>query len=156
MTPGTDRPVVAVLSAADVPPPDLDSLRDRIEVRATTAQRLPQDLQGAQVLLLWDFLSGALQAAWPSADDLRWVHVAAAGVDRLLFPQLAASKVVVTNAHGVFDGAIAEFVLAAILADAKDLHRSYADQLTHTWDHRETRSLRRRKALVVGTGAIGR
>ena len=38
-------------------------------------------------------ISGALAAAWHAADSLRWIHVAAAGVDKLLFDELRASDV---------------------------------------------------------------
>jgi hypothetical protein len=45
--------------------------------------------------------------------------------------------VVVTNARGVLDRPIAEFVLGSILAFAKDPHRSH-DLPTHRIEHRET------------------
>ncbi len=82
--------------------------------------------------------------------------MAAAGVDTLLFPGLVTSDVVVTNAKGVFDRPIAEFVLACVLAHAKDLRTSWDLQRDRVWRHRETRSLLGSRALVVGTGSIGR
>jgi phosphoglycerate dehydrogenase-like enzyme len=108
------------------------------------------------VLLLWDFFSDALAEAWDAARGLRWVHVAAAGVDAMLFPALRSSGVRLTNAHGVFDRPIAEFVLAAVLAHDKQLHRSKALQREHRWVHRELRRTQGSTALVVGTGGIGR
>jgi phosphoglycerate dehydrogenase-like enzyme len=151
------RPVVAVLCRhVDDPQPDLSGLEGRVEVRVTDADGLRESLQGAQVLLLWDFFSEAVRDAWAGADSLRWIHVAAAGVDKLLFDELVDSDVVVTNARGVFDRPIAEFVLAAVLAHAKQLHLSHDLQAERTWRHRETLTLRGQRALVVGTGAIGR
>lgn len=152
-----DRPALVVLTSAAEPAPDLPAaLLERLELRVTDAAGLTEALEGAELLLLWDFFSAALSDAWKNADALRWVHVAAAGVDTLLFPGLVTSDVVVTNAKGVFDRPIAEFVLACVLAHAKDLRTSWDLQRDRVWRHRETRSLLGSRALVVGTGSIGR
>lgn len=149
--------MVAVLCAqTDDAPPFLDELADRVEFRLTDAAGLAEALPGADALFLWDFFSGALRDAWGSADRLRWIHVAAAGVDTLLFDDLRAADVVVTNAHGTFDRPIAEYVLGAVLAHAKLVHESHDLQLQRTWKHRESRSVRGARAMVVGTGGIGR
>lgn len=42
-------------------------------------------------------------------------------MDRLLCPELVASDTVVTNARGVFEEPIAEYVAGLVLAMAKDL-----------------------------------
>lgn len=151
------RPTVAVLCAETVDaPPFLDELADRVDFRLTDDAGLARALDGADGLFLWDFFSGALRDAWAAADRLRWIHVAAAGVDTLLFEELRASDVVVTNAHGTFDRPIAEYVLGAVLAHAKLVHESHDLQLQRTWQHRESRSVRGSRAMVVGTGGIGR
>lgn len=151
------RPVVAVLCPTDRSrPPHLESVEARAELRYTDGAGLEDALRGAHALFLWDFFSGAVEQAWPGADTLEWIHVAAAGVDTLLFDQLVASDVTVTNARGVFDRPIAEFVLGSILAFAKDAHRSHDLQQERRWQHRETRTVAGSTALVVGTGAIGR
>jgi phosphoglycerate dehydrogenase-like enzyme len=64
--------------------------------------------------------------------------------------------VVVTNARGVFDRPLAEYVLGAVIAYAKDSRTSFELQQRHQWQHRETRSIKGATALVVGTGGIGR
>jgi phosphoglycerate dehydrogenase-like enzyme len=110
----------------------------------------------ARVLLLWDFFSTAVRDVWPLCRELEWIHVAAAGVDKLMFAELTASPVVVTNARGTFDRPMAEFALASVLAHAKLLHESHDLQLRREWRHRETRPVAGATALVVGTGAIGR
>jgi phosphoglycerate dehydrogenase-like enzyme len=74
----------------------------------------------------------------------------------LLFDALRDSDVVVTNAHGVFDRPIAEYVLGAVIAHAKDSRTSFDLQRRREWRHRETRSVLGAQVLVVGTGAIGR
>lgn len=151
------RPKVVVLTAAGTPPPyNATMLEEHADVVHTDAEYLSGALPGAQVLLVWDFFSTALRDAWPRADALEWVHVAAAGVDSLLFDELRASDVVVTNAHGAFDGPIAEFVLASVLAHDKQLHPSKELQHRAVWQHRELQRTAGRHALVVGTGGIGR
>ncbi|MFB9732906.1 D-2-hydroxyacid dehydrogenase [Ornithinimicrobium kibberense] len=150
-------PVLVVLCASqDDAPPQLAALADRVDLRIATEADLGEALRGARALFLWDFFSSAVRDVWPRCGDLEWIHVAAAGVDTLLFDELRASEVVVTNARGVFDRPIAEYVLAAVLAHAKRLHESAELQRRHEWRHRETRPLRGARAVVVGTGGIGR
>jgi phosphoglycerate dehydrogenase-like enzyme len=134
----------------------MEPVEERADVRYVEADELAEAVADANALFLWDFFSGALKDAWPHARRLEWIHVAAAGVDTLLFEELKRSPVVVTNARGVFDRPIAEFVLASILAYAKDLHRSHDLQLAKTWKHRETLEIAGSTVLVIGTGAIGR
>lgn len=137
-------------------PGQLSALADDLELDVVHADGVGEALRGAQVLFLWDFFSPAVANAWGEADVLEWIHVAAAGVDTLLFPALQHSQVMVTNAQGVFDRPIAEFVLASVLAHGKRLHESMRLQRQHRWQHRETASLLGQRVLVVGTGGIGR
>jgi phosphoglycerate dehydrogenase-like enzyme len=71
-------------------------------------------------------------------------------------PELAASDTVVTNARGIFDQPIAEYVAALVLAMAKDLPRTLELQRERTWRHRESQKVAGSRAVVVGTGPIGR
>jgi phosphoglycerate dehydrogenase-like enzyme len=149
------EPRVLVLDAE--PLPRLDRLEGRARVlhcdEKTLATRLPE----ADVLLVWDFLSDAVREAWPGAGPRpAWVHTASAGVDRLLFPELMDSPAVVTNARGVFDRPIAEYVAGLVLAFAKDFLGSWELQRQRRWVHRETAKVHGSRALVVGSGPIGR
>lgn len=137
-------------------PYNLEAIEARADVVIAPAADLPRAIRGADVLFLWDFFSSALRDAWPQVDALKWVHVAAAGVDAMLFDGLRDSEVELTNAHGTFDTPIAEFVLASILAQDKQLHRSKALQREATWKHRELTPTAGSRVLVVGTGGIGR
>lgn len=151
------RPKVVILTTEGVTPPhNLESIRQQADVVMTDAAGLAKALPGAEILFLWDFFSTALRDAWPHGESLRWVHVAAAGVDSLLFDELRDSDVLVTNAHGAFDASIAEFVLASILAQDKQLHVSRGLQRQKVWKHREVQRTAGQNVLVVGTGGIGR
>lgn len=151
----TRRPVIAVLEGVR-PVRGLERVAESAEIRIAQAADLASALDGADVLYLWDYFSGALPAAWHAAGSLRWLHVAAAGVDKLLFPELVASDVVVTNAHGIFDQPMAEYVLGAMLYAAKGFGPLRDQQRAAEWTWREGRNVAGTRALVVGTGSIGR
>ncbi len=153
--PGT---TVLVLDAGPpAPPPRLGALTGRARVLHTDAAALAARLPLADVLLVWDFASDAVRRAWPGEGRRpRWVHTASAGVDHLLCPELTACDTVVTNARGVFDQPIAEYVAALVLALAKDLPRTLESQRERSWRHRETRRVAGTRACVVGSGPIGR
>ncbi|WP_327717297.1 D-2-hydroxyacid dehydrogenase [Streptomyces sp. NBC_00490] len=148
-------PTLLVLDAD--PLPRLGSLTGRARVEHTDASALAERLPYADVLLVWDFTSHAVRAAWPGEGPRpRWVHTASAGVDHLMCPELAASDTVVTNARGVFDQPIAEYVAALVLAMAKDLPRTLDFQREGVWRHRESRRVAGTRAVIVGSGPIGR
>lgn len=148
-------PTLLVLGAD--PPPRLGRLTGRARVLHTDDAGLAALLPEADVLLVWDFRSRAVPDAWPGEGPRpAWVHTASAGVDHLLCPELAASDTVVTNARGVFDQPMAEYVAALVLAAAKDLPRTVALQRDRVWRHRETRRVAGTRACVVGSGPIGR
>ncbi|MFE9252923.1 D-2-hydroxyacid dehydrogenase [Streptomyces sp. NPDC007088] len=156
--PRPSRPRVLVLDGPPgTPRPRLGALLGRAEVAYTDEAGLAAELPRADVLLVWDFLSDAVRDAWPGGGRRPlWTHTASAGVDRLLCPELAASDTVVTNARGVFDQPIAEYVAALVLALAKDLPGTLEAQRRREWRHRESRSVAGTRACVVGTGPIGR
>ncbi|MGA5038421.1 D-2-hydroxyacid dehydrogenase [Streptomyces capoamus] len=148
-------PTVLVLDAD--PPPRLGRLTGRARIVHTDAAHLAERLPAADVLLVWDFTSHAVRGAWPGGGPRpRWVHAASAGVDHLMCPELAASDTVVTNARGIFDQPVAEYVAALVLAVAKDLPRTLEHQRERTWRHRETRRVAGTRACVVGSGPVGR
>lgn len=150
-------PLVVLGGDPDDPPPGLDVLGDQAELRfAGTTEELARALPGARVAFVWNFRSDLLREGWTVADRLEWVHVGGAGVDRVLFPELVESEVVLTNARGIFDDPIAEYVLGLILLFAKDLATTLAHQREHRWAHRETERLEGRTVLVAGAGGIGR
>jgi phosphoglycerate dehydrogenase-like enzyme len=150
------RPVVVVLYGRNRPA-GLEPVAVAAEIRyAVSLDELRAALDGAQALFVADFRSGMLRDAWAHARDLRWIHHGGAGVDPLLFPELVASDVVLTNSGGVYDRAIAEYVLGLILAFAKDLPHTLELQRRREWRHRETEHVDGRTVLVVGAGSIGR
>ena len=148
-------PTLLVLDAD--PLPRLGRLTGRARITHADASTLAERLPSADVLLVWDFTSHAVREAWPGEGPRpRWVHTASAGVDHLMCPELAASDTVVTNARGIFDQPIAEYVAALVLAMAKDLPRTLELQREGVWRHRESRRVSGTRAVIVGSGPIGR
>ncbi|MCC5033305.1 D-2-hydroxyacid dehydrogenase [Streptomyces sp. WAC 00631] len=140
------------------PAPRLDRLSGRARVvHARDAESLAALLPSADALLVWDFTTDVLRSAWPGEGRRpRWVHTASAGVDRLLFPELTDSDAVVTNARGIFEQPIAEYVAGLVIALAKDFPGSWELQQRRQWRHRETMRLAGSRAVVAGSGPIGR
>jgi phosphoglycerate dehydrogenase-like enzyme len=122
---------------------------DRIETLRAVIDRV-------EVVYAWPNARGLLEPLWPQARRLRWIHHSGAGVDHLLFPDLVASDVVLTNSQGIYSDAVAEYAVALMLALAKRLPEVVVDQRARLWIHRETETLGGRTLGVVGLGSIGR
>lgn len=97
-----------------------------------------------------------LRMIFPLARGARWIHVLSAGVDKILFPELIASPVPLTNGRGVFKDALAEFSIASILFFAKDLRRLVHSQEAGQWEQFDILQIRGQILGVVGYGGIGR
>ncbi len=156
MSPALSR-VVVMGATLDDPPPGIGVIADAVDLAfADEVAALAAALPGSDVLFAWRPRGAMLSEAWEHAGDLRWIQSASAGVDALLFPELVGSHVVVTNARGVFDDAIAEYVVAVILLFSKGLAGVLEAQRRREWRHRETERLEHKRVLVAGTGPIGR
>lgn len=137
--------------------PGLEVLADQAEVRmASSVDELRAELPGTEILLGWNFRADSLREAWSHADSLRWIHWAGAGVDAAMFDELVQSDVQLTNARGVFDQPMAEWVLGMIIGFAKRFPETLASQAQCEWQHRVSERVDGKKALVVGVGSIGR
>lgn len=156
--PSDAPPTVTVLhDAGEGPPPGLEALEPEARLVLTSdREALFAALPDTDVLLVTDFRSPWVREGWVRAERLRWVHATSAGVDMLLFPESCASEVIITNARGIFDRAIAETVIGQILMFAKDFLGSLRLKSEHRWQHRDTERVQGERLLVVGAGSIGR
>jgi phosphoglycerate dehydrogenase-like enzyme len=98
-----------------------------------------------------------------AAHKLKWVHTGAAGVGSLLYPEMLASDVVLTNAAGIHADPMAETVLAMMLFFARGLDFAIHAQARGEWDQSafETtaspvRELSDSTLGIIGHGGIGR
>jgi phosphoglycerate dehydrogenase-like enzyme len=152
------RPVVVVLGRDHVPLPRLEKLADPISLRyVASIPELEHALADADVVFLNDnFQPPEMRQVWPYARRVKWVHLAAVGVDTVVSAVLANSDIVLTNSRGLFDQPIAEYVLGLMLAFAKDFRTTFDLQRRHIWQRRDTENLAGKAVLVVGAGGLGR
>jgi phosphoglycerate dehydrogenase-like enzyme len=153
------RPTVVITGAtADDPPPGIHPASSLAQLRyAPDTSSVGPAVEGADAVFAWWRGRELLEAAWPAGGSIRWIQCASDGVDGLLFPELVASDVEVTNARGVFDEPIAEWAIAAILSFRTGLHRSTVDTTRRRWDDdRARRPVAGSHLVVVGPGPIGR
>ncbi|HJT38550.1 MAG TPA: NAD(P)-dependent oxidoreductase [Actinomycetota bacterium] len=84
---------------------------------------------------------------------VRWVHVLGAGVDG--FPLDAVGDRLLTSSRGAAAPAIAEFVLAGMLAFEKQLPERWLHEPPERWNTARLGSLRGKTVGILGLGAIG-
>jgi phosphoglycerate dehydrogenase-like enzyme len=151
-----DIHVLVLARRGDPGLPALSSLPEgtRAVVAHSAEEAIPHAAQADAVLAALG--RGPLQAVWPHARRLRWVHSRPAGLDHILFPELVASDVVMTNSRGVFSSSLAEFALLGLLFFHKDVRRLLRQQADAQWQVFEPGELRGRTLGIVGYGDIGR
>lgn len=134
---------------------DTDSSGDGSRAPSDEAMR---EIADAEVYLGF----GMPQPLFLAARSLRWMHSASAGVGSLLFPELLASGVSLTNSAGVYGPPIAEHVLAGVLHFLRGFDVAAELQRKVEWSPAAfatrrawVREVAECRVLVVGTGGIG-
>lgn len=84
---------------------------------------------------------------------IRWVHVLGAGIDE--FPLAALGDRVLTCSRGAAAPAIAEFVMAAMLAFEKQLPEMWIAKPPAAWSNASLGGLEGRTIGIIGLGSIG-
>lgn len=121
-------------------------------------------VRGAEVYLGLGLPREILQAATASPGGrLRWAHTGTAGVSSLLYPELLASSIVLTNSAGIHAPPMADTVLAMVLHFARGLDFAVRAQAQGEWGKppfEDTPGLMRELAGatlgVLGLGGVGR
>ncbi len=137
--------------------PGITAIANEVElVCAPNKERLAEVLPGADILLGWNFQSRDMSDQWHKADSLKWVHWCGAAVDRILSPELRASDITLTNARGIFDSVMAEYVLGYMISELKLFRETWHLQKERRWQTRLTGKLAGSRAVIFGVGSIGR
>lgn len=95
------------------------------------------------------------------AARLRWIHSPAAGVGGMLYPEMRARPIVITNSRGMAAETMAEHAVAVTLAMFRRLPVAVRRQSERRWAQDEisagmpNRAVSGAEVLVVGLGAIG-
>src|SRR5262245_39556564 len=74
---------------------------------------------------------------FPSCRRLRWVHLTAAGVGSMLFPELIESAVTVTNSRGLHAVSMAEHAFGLMLSLVRKIHLARDAQQEAHWTQTE-------------------
>ena len=110
----------------------------------------------AEIVLNWSGSLALLREVFLMSPHVRWIHSRSAGLEQMLFPELVASDVIVTNGSGVFSPSLGEFALAAILYFAKDFRRMIRNQVAGLWEPFDVTMVSGQTLGIVGYGSIGR
>ena len=149
--------VVILGASSETDVPGIESITDTVDLAfAPDEVALGVELPGSEILVGWDFQGNELVHQWHRALDLKWIHWCGAGVDAVLFEDLQKSDVVLTNARGIFDRVMAEYVLGYMLVETKDFITTRKNQENHVCNSRSIAKLQGDHVLVFGVGSIGR
>ena len=163
----SDSPVLTVLATPILGAPLSRELVGRIEsVDGVRCAQIAADgrihgdanesaFKDAEVLLLGSVPGSVLDHVVTRSSRLRWIHSAAAGVDRVTTPVVRERGLMVTNARGVFSRPIAEYVVMMSLAIARRLPQLLELQRERTWQPLRGRELSELTIGIVGYGSIG-
>jgi len=153
--------ILAAVAQSVVPPPQYTAE----EVRQITSQGkdveliLPKSLDEMnQALSEVDVVFGAVSPdMFARAKNLRWMQAIEAGMDKLLFPELVKSDVVVTNMARMFAPAISETGIGMLLSLTRGFPNYYFPQFQkRTWKaERNLVEVEGMTAGIVGMGGIG-
>ena len=120
--------------------------------------RVAQEIADTDVFIGWSLRPEQFVAA----KRLRWIHSPAAAVHQLMYPELIASDVIVTNSSTVHGPVVAEHAMSVLLALAKRLPQAMKYQREKKWAQtllwKETprpREVSGATVVVVGVGGIG-
>ena len=149
----TDIPILLCADAAIAAP-----LVNALAAQAPELQLLPHSrnldeatLARTEVVLGWRFAPGVAG----KLTNLRWVFAMAAGVDKLLVPDLGPGVVVSRMVDPGQALGIAQYVAAMVLRHVRGQPRYDAQQITRQWT-RHPMGAAHPQVLVMGWGAIGR
>ncbi|MGZ3589014.1 MAG: D-2-hydroxyacid dehydrogenase [Candidatus Limnocylindrales bacterium] len=112
-------------------------------------------LDDVEALLRGPLPAGVFDRLLARCPRLRWVHSAAAGVERVLTPAALERGLIITNARGVFSRPIAEYVMLMVLAVSRKLPQLLELQRERTWQPLPAVELRDVTVGIVGLGSIG-
>jgi phosphoglycerate dehydrogenase-like enzyme len=126
---------------------------------ARTFTELPPELPDTDIFVGAFLKPKQLQ----TAKKLKWIHSTSAGVGQLVYPELLASEIVVTNASGVFSVPMAEHTMGLLLALARNFPDTVRQQDQKIWSQQtlwdkpqHLTELNGATLLIVGLGSIGR
>ena len=119
----------------------------------TGGEQLPGSAGEVEVVVLPFGVPPSRMPVLAKLPRLRVIQLMSAGAERVV--PYVPDGVTLCNARGAHDPAVAEWIMAVILAQARLLPRFMAAQQAGTWDFAVSRPLAGQHVLIVGYGSIG-
>ena len=119
----------------------------------TGGEQLPDSADEVEVVVLPFGVPPSRMPVLSKLPRLRLIQLMSAGSENAI--PFVPRGVTLCNARGVHDPAVAEWIMAVILAQTRQLPRFVAAQLAGTWDPVRSESLAGQTVLIVGYGSIG-
>lgn len=90
------------------------------------------------------------------AENLKWIMIMSAGMDRMPFKACAEKGILITNVRGIHKIPMAEFTLSQMLTYVKQTNTLLENERQAVWDRKVPMGeLAEKTLLVLGIGAIG-
>ena len=119
----------------------------------TGGEQLPDSADEVEVVVLPFGVPSSRMPVLAKLPRLRLIQLMSAGAEHAL--AFVPPGVTLSNARGVHDPAVAEWVMAVILAQVRQLPRFVTAQQAGTWDPVRSEPLAGQTVLIVGYGSIG-
>jgi phosphoglycerate dehydrogenase-like enzyme len=119
----------------------------------TGGEQLPDSAGEVEVVVLPFGVPSSRMPVLAKLPRLRLIQLMSAGAERAI--PYVPPGVVLCNARGAHDPAVAEWIIAVILAEVRRLPRFMAAQQAGRWDYATSRPLAGQHVLIVGYGSIG-
>ena len=151
-----ERPDTVVVCLPDIPElAHMGEFPTNVDVRLVPPEPepIPDLAQVELVVPSMRTLEPLLELLAGPPGRLRVIQTLSAGVDWLV--GRVPEHVMVCNARGVYDAALAEWVVGAILAMQRGLVQSRDAQARREWDTIEPPELSGRRVVILGLGSIG-
>ncbi len=148
---------LVLLVAYKLSPSNLQRIKDLSSDIEVLYAEEPSQIQ--ELLPKADVLFGPLnRELFQLTKNLRWVHLAYAGVDRILFPEFVISDITLTSSKGLHKHQITELLFGMMLTFTRRLTTLRKLQDGKKWDispYREMELLDERTIGILGLGTIG-
>lgn len=126
-------------------------------VQLPSLENFAQQLEDADILIGYQMRP----EQFAHAHKLRYIHATTAAVHQLLFPEMVASQVRITNSAEIHGAVVAEHAMAVIFALAKSIPAAVRHQLDSNWGQQQIwnetppREIAAATLGIIGLGKIG-
>jgi phosphoglycerate dehydrogenase-like enzyme len=110
----------------------------------------------AEIIFTWEKGAYWIRPNFNKASKLKWVQVSSAGLERIMFPALIESPVLLTNGQGLYAAALSEFVMFSILFFTKCFRRIDGNRAVRKWDRFYVNEVKGQTLTLIGYGGTGR